>query len=150
MDVEELDVEPSTRQTASRSKLCIRAARLRRRRRRLRRRRRGRSRAAVADDIDVGRGGDGATAAEESEYDALNDRPEAMVHKARERFEEYENTQEWHEKIKADADNSPNVSKRFTPFSNPRVSPARGRETRLNSASKPCVSGTPPCPKIYG
>ena len=28
-----------------------------------------------------------------------------MVRKARERFEEYENTQEWHEKIKTDADN---------------------------------------------
>ena len=49
--------------------------------------------------------GGGATAAEESEYDAVDDRPEAVVRKARERFEEFENTQEWHAKIKTDAEN---------------------------------------------
>ena len=101
MDVEELDVEPSdpsdgveieavhprgaSSSSSSSSSSSARATSKRRHRRR--------------------RGGDGATAAEESEYDALNDRPEAMVRKARERFEEYENTQEWHEKIKTDADN---------------------------------------------
>ena len=95
MDVEELDVEPSdpsdgveieaVHPRGASSSSSARAPPKRRHRRR--------------------RGGDGATAAEESEYDALNDRPEAMVRKARERFEEYENTQEWHEKIKTDADN---------------------------------------------
>jgi len=49
--------------------------------------------------------GGGAAAAEESEYDAVDDRPEAVVRKARERFEEFENTQEWHAKIKTDAEN---------------------------------------------
>jgi hypothetical protein len=46
-----------------------------------------------------------AAAAEESEYDAVDDRPEAVVRKARERFEEFENTQEWHAKIRTDAEN---------------------------------------------
>jgi hypothetical protein len=56
------------------------------------------------DDDDDEAKDDGANELERRAYDKAS-APHDVVKKARERFEEYENTVEWHEKIREDADN---------------------------------------------
>jgi len=56
------------------------------------------------DDGDDDDDDDGADELERRAYDKAST-PHDVVKKARERFEEYENTVEWHEKIREDADN---------------------------------------------